>query len=393
MKTSKIISVGFAMFAMLFGAGNVIFPLVLGRDIGNKLWLGLAGFCVTAVLIPLIGLVSVMLCDGEYEKFLGKLGRIPGFITALFCMILLGPLALTPRCITISHASVSAYLPQFTLFFYSIFSAVLIFVCTIKRNRVLDLLGYVLGPIKFLLLFTAIIAGLCFPQPFINTAITKFDGFRTGLMAGYWTADLLATIFFSGLIYMGLKKGMEGPTNYRQLAIMGLQAGSFGALLLGLVYTGFCVIAAFNGASLQGVADGDIFSYLIPLLLGPIGGVLANVTVAISTMTTAIALTTVVSSFFQQYVFCNRLSYRSSLIITIIATTMVSNLGFAGIMQFAGPIIFTIYPALIVLAITSSLQVLIGFNMVKIPVFATFFLTLIVNQWECLKNLTSQLIK
>ena len=76
MKTPKIFSVGLAMFAMLFGAGNVVFPLIVGRDVGDKLWLGLAGFVITAVLVPLLGLISVMLADGDYKKFLGKqIGR------------------------------------------------------------------------------------------------------------------------------------------------------------------------------------------------------------------------------------------------------------------------------------------------------------------------------
>ncbi len=383
---SKTISVGFAIFAMLFGAGNVIFPLVLGRDIGNKLWFGLTGFCITAVLIPLIGLIAVMLCDGDYEKFLCKMGRVPGFITAFFCMILMGPVLFTPRCIVISHASVSAYVPQFSLFFYSIFAAVLIFLCTIRKNGVLDLLGYVLGPLKFILLFSTIIAGLFFPQTFMEFPITSFKALHTGFMSGYWTGDLLATIFFSGLIYAGLKKGMTDQTNYRQLAIMGLQAGTVGALLLGIVYAGFCIIAAFNGPSLQGVADGNIFSFLVPFLLGPIGGVLANITVALATMTTAIALTSVVASFFQQSVFRNRISYPCALIMTIATTTMVSNLGFAGIMKFAGPAIFALYPALIVLAVASSLQVLFGFKWIKTPVFATFALTLIVNYGNSVMN-------
>lgn len=392
MNASKIISIGFAMFAMLFGAGNVIFPLVLGRDIGTMIWFGLAGFCITAVVIPLIGLIAVMLCDGDYEKFLEKIGRIPGFITALFCMILLGPLVFSPRCITISHASIAPYFPNITLAYYSIFSAVIIFLCTMRPTKVLDLLGYILGPLKFTLLFTAIIAGFIYPQPFIDFAITPLQGFSTGLIKGYWTGDLLATIFFSALIYAGLKRGMQNPSDYRQLAILGLKAGSVGALLLALVYTGFCLVAAFNGPSLQGVPDKAIFSTLIPLLLGRYGGVLANITVAISTMTTAIALTTVVSSFFQKYIFLNRIQYRYALIIIIIGTTLMSNRGFDGIMEYAGPIIFDIYPALIALAFASSMQVLWGFRWIKIPVFTTLGITLIINHLDLLKNIINSFL-
>lgn len=370
------------MFAMLFGAGNILYPLILGRDIGTQIWFGLAGFCITAVFVPLIGLVAVMLCDGDYEKFLEKMGHLPGFVTALFCMMLLGPLVFTPRCITISHASINMYLPNFSLFHYSIFSSILIFIFTIKHNRVLDLLGYVLGPLKFLLLFTAIIAGFLYPQPFLDFSMTSFEGFHTGLMSGFWTGDLLATIFFSGLIYSGLKKSMDNPTNYKELALLGLKAGSIGAILLGLVYTGFCIIAAFNGAEIQGLADNQIFSNLIPMLLGPIGGLLANITVAIACLTTAIALTTVVSGFFQHNIFKDRIGYIGSLIITIVSTAFMSNLGFAGIMNFAVPIIFTIYPALLALAITSTLQVLFGFTWVRLPVIMTLVVTILVNHWQ-----------
>ena len=72
MKTSRIVSTGLAMFAMLFGAGNVVYPLALGRDIGHQVWFGLLGFVLTAVIVPLIGLVSTMLADGDYKLFLGK---------------------------------------------------------------------------------------------------------------------------------------------------------------------------------------------------------------------------------------------------------------------------------------------------------------------------------
>nr|MDH4470723.1 branched-chain amino acid transport system II carrier protein [Verrucomicrobiae bacterium] len=43
----KIIITGLAMFAMLFGSGNVIFPLILGKDSGNQLSWGLFGFLIT----------------------------------------------------------------------------------------------------------------------------------------------------------------------------------------------------------------------------------------------------------------------------------------------------------------------------------------------------------
>ena len=107
----KVLTTGFAMFAMLFGAGNVVFPLILGRDSGHQLFFGLFGFCITAVIVPLLGLFAIMLNHGDYKCLLAPLGKVPTFFIIATCMILLGPLALTPRCVTISYAAVKSYLP------------------------------------------------------------------------------------------------------------------------------------------------------------------------------------------------------------------------------------------------------------------------------------------
>lgn len=379
---STVVSVGFAIFAMLFGAGNVVYPLVLGRDIGDQVWLGLIGFSISAILVPLIGLIAVILSDGNYGKFLSKIGKIPGFITATICMMLLGPLVFSPRCITISHALVSNYFPDFSLLLYSILAAMIIFACTVKKNGVITLLGYVLGPIKFTLLFVTIIAGFFAPHRIISSQLSNAEALHKGFTTGYWTGDLLCTIFFSGLIYAGLKRGVGNHSDHRQLAFMGIQAGIIGAFLLFLVYSGFCFIAVFNGHALQGISDANIFRTLVPLVLGPIGGVLANITVALATITTSIALTSVVATFLHQSVLHSRIPYWQALLITITATIFMSNLGFAGIMSFAKPAIFSLYPSLITLAITSILFACSRFRWIKLPVLTVFVATLIYNSWN-----------
>ncbi|MBX9830788.1 branched-chain amino acid transport system II carrier protein [Candidatus Babeliales bacterium] len=382
MNFSNIISVGFAIFAMLFGAGNVIYPLVLGRDFGSNVWFALAGFVVTAVFVPLIGLVATMLCDGQYKKLLGSLGRIPASLIALVCMVLIGPFALTPRTITVAHAAVKLYLPWFSIFYFSLVSGALIFCATVKQSKVIDILGTFLGPIKVGLLLIVIIKGLLNPHELLPATAPILDSFFTGLTTGYATGDLLAVIFFSGLILSGLRKGIDGALDYKKLAIMGLLSGLVGAFLIGLVYTGFCLVAAFNGAQIANVADGDIFSELSRIILGNVGGVLPNITVAISCFATAVALTVVFATYLQKEVFAGKLSYRVALITTITISTIMSNLGFSGIMKVTMPVISLIYPALLVLALVQSAHVLFGFKWIKVPVFATFAVTVVMYYWS-----------
>lgn len=387
MTKRKILSTGLAMFAMLFGAGNVVWPLVLGRDVGNQLWFGLFGFILIGVIVPLVGLISTMLCDGQYKKLLQRMGTVPAAITTLVCMIMIGPFMGIPRCITLSHASVKLYIPQFSLLLYSLFSAALIFACTVKKSRVIDILGNVLGPLKLTLLLAIIICGLFSPASFLVSGMTPLGAFTNGMSNGSLTGDLLGTIFFSGLIFSGIRSSMGDEIDYKKLASFGLQAGIIGATLLGLVYIGFCIVAAFNGAALAGVGRGEVFSILAGLALGKFGGLFANITIAVSTLTTAIALTTVFATYLHEEVLQQRVSYLSALITTTVLGIAISNIGFEMIAVFAGEVFFLIYPMLMMLAVLNVLNKLWGFPWIKVPVLTTFVITVFVRYGDALHKL------
>jgi len=379
MKTSRIIATGFAMFAMLFGAGNVAYPLALGRDIGNQVLFGLLGFVLTAVLVPLIGLISTILADGDYKKILGKLGSLPGNIVILVCMTLIGPFALIPRCVAISHSALAPYATWLTLPVFSVIAGALILACIIRSNEVVDLLGKYLGPLKLILLLSIIVVGLFNPLPFVQVGITPCEAFNTGLHTGLGTVDLLGTIFFAGLIFGSLRRAADDNEELtpRTLMRLGLKAGVIGGLLLGLVYTGFCLVSAYWGAELVAVADDSkIFPVIARLVLGEAGGLLANITLALSCLTTATALSIVFSEYLHREILREKIPYLQAQIITVIVAAIMSNLGFMGIMMFALPIIVLIYPALIVLAVTHMIYKLWGVDFIKISVASTFAISL-----------------
>src|ERR1700722_11983722 len=98
LKTESL-SLGLAMFSMFFGAGNVIFPLALGQFAGDKNLYAILGLILTAALIPAAGVFAMILFEGNYKNFFGRLGKVPGFLLAFTTISLLGPLGSTPRCI------------------------------------------------------------------------------------------------------------------------------------------------------------------------------------------------------------------------------------------------------------------------------------------------------
>ena len=373
MQTSRLVAVGLAIFAMLFGAGNVVFPLGLGRDAGSQVFFAIAGFIVTGVLVPILGLVSAALFGGDYKKFFAMTGRLPGAIIALLCMLLLGPFGATPRCITLVHGAIKWHVPGLDLFVFSLAAAVLIFLATMRKSSIVDLMGRLFGPIKLLLLLTIIVVGLFSSVTPPASLMTDAGAFMRGFSDGYLTLDLIATIFFSALIAASIKAHHTGskPLTSRQLAGYGLKAGLIGGSLLGLVYVGFSFATAKQAAGLSMTEDAQLLSAITTILLGAKATILANITMAIACMTTAIALTAVFADYLAHEVFFGKIKYIHALLMTVSLNFAMTNLGFAGLAQIIAPLVLVCYPALIVLSLANIAHVLWKFQYVKEVVLTT----------------------
>lgn len=340
----NIVASSCALFAMLFGAGNIILPLILGRSLGTATPIALLGFIITGVFIPLVGFVALMYAKGDHREFLGGLGKIPSLIIACLCMGLLGPFGAAPRCIAIAHADLSWYVPGINMAIFSAGAALVIWLCCYQQNKVIALLGRYLGPAKILCLFAILLLGLLSEAPgemMHNASSTEI--FWQGFSSGYGTMDLLAIIFFSQLVYAGLaSKHMTG-----QYLGVSLLAG----FMLAAVYIGFAAMAAIHSERVIGIGDDTMLSALASLLLGTKAGIFANITIGLTCLTTAIALTATFAEFLSRDVFGGRISYKTALTLSVILSALMANLRFTGIMHFVLPWLSLCYPGLMIFAI------------------------------------------
>lgn len=379
-KKSTIFALGLATFTMLFGAGNVFLPLSLGREVGNMVFYAIIGFTLTAVIVPLLGLISAMLFEGNYRAFLGTIGRIPGAIIAFICMVLIGPFGCIPRCLALSHASVQWHLPFVSLFTFSMIASILVLMLTLNKGKVVGILGKFLGPVKLTLLMSVVVLGLVAASVLEPTLYTPSQSFFKGFVDGYFTLDLLGAIFFSSLIYSALKKmqpnGGDGST--KNLIMSGLKVSLIGGSLLGIVYLGFCLLAAMYGTHVYGVERAQLLSALTTFILGNGAGILANATVAVACLATAVALTTVFAEYLSNEIFGGKFGYRYSLLITTVIIFAMTNLGLEGIMNTVFPIAIVLYPAVISLCLCNIAFKLWGFKYTKPIFFLTLAITLIV---------------
>lgn len=366
---------GLAMFSMFFGAGNIIFPLVVGQYAGDKSSIAMMGLIISAVIIPFAGVFAMILFDGDYNRFFGRLGKIPGFLLALMIMTLLGPLGSTPRCIALAYSTMKLSFPSLSPIIFSAVSCLIIFAFTFRKNRLLTLLGYVLTPLLLVALGVIILKGILTPADVREVSEPSWSIFFHGLKEGYNTMDLLAAFFFSSAILVSLKASKKDGLDAASLA---MQASLIGAFLLALTYIGFSLVASFHGNYLGITSSEELLGAITLKIIGPSAGFWVCVTIALACLTTAIALIAVFADFLADGVFGGKISYEMALIFSLIVTFFVSTFEFTGISAFLAPILQIFYPGLIVLTVLNIAYCLRNFQPVKVPVFLTFALSIIV---------------
>ncbi|MDP1881242.1 MAG: branched-chain amino acid transport system II carrier protein, partial [Parachlamydiaceae bacterium] len=279
---SESLSIGLAMFAMFFGAGNIIFPLALGQYAGDKNFFAIIGLIITAAVMPMIGIIAMILFDGDYRSFFGRLGKYPGLLLALFMISLLGPLGSTPRCIVLAYSTLKMAFLDFNLPTFSAISCLIIYIFTMKQKNILKLLGWVLTPLLLLSLLLIILIGLFTGSESKIVEHSNMQMFLHGLNEGYNTMDLLAAFFFSSTIITILKIRFQEKNENKSYFKTAMQASVIGASLLTLVYIGFSYIAAFHGNELSHLANEELLSAMTIKIAGPYAGILICIAIALA---------------------------------------------------------------------------------------------------------------
>lgn len=375
---------GIAIFSMFFGSGNVVFPLVLGRETGGMVGYGISGLLVTAIGAPLLGLLGAVLFEGDCKKFFYRIGPIPGYLAVLLIIALIGPFGVMPRCFVVAFGAIKAYFPELSLFYFSLISGLFTLILIAKRQWLLPILGYFLSPLLIISLCVIIVVGLLKDHGTAQITLSASDAFIKGMVDGYDTMDLLASIFFAVSIWLMLKEQLklEDPAQVKaKLVPTYILSSLVGGVLLAIMYLGLCIVTAWHAPLVEKVLPEELLSTLAIALLGSKLAVVANIAIALACFTTVMALAVTTVDVFHLEMsntkFAKRFdfSYGWMVAVVIAITVLFSNLGFKNIMSFLHAVMVVCYPAIVVLTICNILYKLWGFKYVKIPVYTTFLIT------------------
>ena len=239
-----VLTTGFALFAMFFGSGNLVFPLLVGTESHGHFFASSWGIIMTGVLVPFMGVLAMLLYKGDTREFLGTMGKPAKFWFPLIALSLMGPFGVLARCITVAHGSFALLIPQCSLILFSIAFCVVIFLLTINKSRIIPFLGSALTPFLLLSLLTIIFAGVWYGHlpPIENADV--WPAFSDGALQGYQTMDLLAAFFFSTFVINHLSKKFTDDADQNSLVKVFLQSALLSGGLLSLIYCGLVYLGS-----------------------------------------------------------------------------------------------------------------------------------------------------
>jgi len=374
---SGIWTIGLAIFSMLFGAGNIIYPIKCGVVAGSQNFIGVAGFILTGVFLPIIGLVAMILFDGNYKRFFNRLGKIPGAIAILYCMLILGPLIAMPRCITVPFEMLKTFMPGINLPLFSILFAITTFLMTYKESKILSLLGNVVSPM--LLASLAIIAGkgLWQAEHVTEQTMPTTTVFIEQLTHGFQTLDLLGGLFFAYIVLRILKSNRSSEqVKTKDLAMISLKSGLIAGILLMLVYVAFSYLGAYYADLVTVDMNGaEMFRIISLHILNKHSIFIIMMAVLMACLSTITALAAVFAEYLHHELFNKKLNYVTCLILTMVVTTVISNFGLSNILHYSMPIILIGYPIITAITICNLAYVLFEFEYIKLPVALSALVT------------------
>ncbi|MCA4781385.1 branched-chain amino acid transport system II carrier protein [Empedobacter stercoris] len=349
-KLNNVLTLGFALFAMFFGAGNLLLPPMIGVEVGSNYFVAMLAFGLTGILLPFTGILSVVFSGNNFNDLGNRVDKRLAAILGTIIMICIGPLIAIPRtAATTFEVGIKPFFPTLDPIWGSMIFFAITILLAIRPSKVVDVIGNYLTPVLLVLLFLLITMGILNPTAdFMPSELTMMQSFSKGFIEGYQTLDVLASVIFAGIIIAAARnKGYTDTKSKSQIVII---SGVLSTTCLLFVYGGLIYLGATSGETNPTITRAELLIEISRNTLGHYGLIAIALCMAFACLTTSIALTSAVGTFFGRLT-NGKLSYSVLVVLCTLISFGLSIKGVDEIINFAYPPLAFVYPITITLVI------------------------------------------
>lgn len=358
--------IGFMLFSMLFGAGNLIFPAYLGQAAGENVWQAVSGFIISDAGLTVLAFIAIAK-SGTFDALTNRVNPIFALLFPMAIYLSIGPGLAIPRAGSLAYEmGVKPFLPNaiesspIALLVYTIVFFSIVFWFAKSPSKLVDRFGKILTPSLLVLIMIVFIKALFTDLSSFKEATLSYkeNPISQGFLDGYQTMDAIGALIY-GIIFTNIfksKKITKQSIQVKYLAIIGLICG----LLLTICY--FIIAYLGASASIPGKVDNGaiVLSTVLQQLFGQSGIIVLGLIFTLACLCVCIGLITSCAQYFSSIF--PKLSYIKWAILLCVISGFVANLGLSQILKVSVPVLGLVYPMAITLIILGLLHERLPFN-------------------------------
>lgn len=343
--------IGFALFAVFFGAGNMVFPGAVGAKVGTQWPIAMGGILLISIIFPIMALMAVSNAGNSFKNLCMPIGNWyylgVNFLTETIVVV---GTNLPRTCATTFEISMKTLLPSVPMWPFVIVYFCITYYIVFDKSGIVDKIGKVLTPA--LLVILVIIIGKGLSHPLASPVDTHMPNILAYTFTDlYSVGDVFSGLLFSTMFITSIiQKGYD--TDEKKKHIM-IRVSIVAGILFVIVYGGLLYLGACSGSLFPAdVARTELLTGIVYKLMGNVGSSLLAVCVALACLTTSSGLVVIASDFFNEITH-NRFPYKIWAAIFCVIGALLSVQGVEQITAMSSPVFMALYPSVIVLSIVA----------------------------------------
>lgn len=379
------------LFALFFGAGNLIFPALIGQQAGENVFTAMFGFLLTGAGLPLLGVLAFSYSGTkDVQELASRVAPWYGVLFSVALYLAIGPLFASPRTATVSFEigvvpflgeltplQKQIYLALFALAFFGV-----AYWLSISPGKLVDRIGRILTPTLLFTIAILVITAAVKPMGALQAPVESYQEnvLAKGIIEGYGTMDALASLVFAIIVIDAIRQ--MGIENKQDILRLTTKAGLVAAGCLAIVYL---FIGYMGATSVAGIGLQDngalVLSKTAEHYFGLGGKILLGIIVFLACLSTAVGLITSCGEYFNRLF--PQMSYHAWVVVFTLMSFAFANFGLSEIIRLAIPVLMLLYPLTVAIIALSFLHPLFhGKRVVYICTIAATSVLALFDGWK-----------